>query len=119
MCRVTRLLCSAFAGTQFLLIKNQSLPSSTDADAWQYTSDNFQRVQSCFAGEKPDMPDSTQIDNSKYPDADLADTAGAAGPTPAPASPADLQGSAAAALQVIRGLQNLLCCHATIRLKYT
>lgn len=70
------------------------------------------------------MPDSTQIDNSKYPDADLADTAGAAGPTPAaaspaPASPADLQGSAAAALQVICGLQNLLCCHATIRLKYT
>ena len=59
------------------------------------------------------MPDSTQIDLSKYPDADLADTA-AAGPTPAAASPADLQGSAAAALQVMSGLQDLLCCHATV-----
>ena len=65
------------------------------------------------------MPDSTQIDASKYPEADLAETAGAAGPAPAAASlaaasPADLQGSAAAALQVMRRLQDLLCCHATI-----
>ena len=68
------------------------------------------------------MPDSTQIDHSKYPDADLADTM-AAGPalaaaSPAPASPADLQGSAAAALQVMRGAQDLLCCRATIRWRH-
>ena len=75
-----------------------------------------------FAGEKPDMPDSTQIDPSQYPDADLADTSGAA-PAPAAAfpsaaSPADLQGGAAAALQVMRSLQNMLCCHATIQWRY-
>ena len=68
------------------------------------------------------MPDSTQIDPSKYPDADLADTF-AAGPTsaaasPAPASPADLQGSAAAALQVMHGLQDLPCRQATICCKH-
>ena len=65
------------------------------------------------------MPDSTQIDPSKYPDADLADTL-TSGPapsaaSPAAASPADLQSGAAAALQVMQGLKDMLCCHATIR----
>ena len=62
------------------------------------------------------MPDSTHIDPSQYPEADLADTL-AAGPAPAAASPAaspaDLQAGSAAALQVMGGLQNVLFCLAT------
>ena len=68
------------------------------------------------------MPDSTQIDPSWYPEAELADTSAAA-PAPAAASsaaasPADLQAGVVAALQVMRGRHNVMCCHATIQWRY-
>ena len=45
MRRVPSLLCSASADTRVFLIKHQSSPASTNAGAWQYTSDHFGRVQ--------------------------------------------------------------------------
>ena len=54
---------------------------------------------------RPSMPDSTQIDPSDYPNAELEGTPATAwAPAPAAAAPESAEASAAASLQV------LLCC---------